>query len=61
MAVNCFKQALHLRGAITKKHGVNIVGVTKVRNVDARTSLNPWVALQGSIPNPVNNVADDGR
>ncbi len=49
MAVNCFKQALHLHVAVTQKH--NIVGVSEVRNMDAGTNLNPWVAK-----NPVDSL-----
>ncbi len=59
MAFNFLKQALHLPVAITQKH--NIVGVSEVRNVDARTNLNPWVALQSSTKNPVDNLVEEGR
>ncbi len=43
MAVNCFKQALHLHVTVTQSK--NIVSVSEVKNVEFRNNLNPWAAL----------------
>ncbi len=59
MAFNFLKQALHLPVAITQKH--NIVGLSEARNVDARTNLNLWVALQSLTKNLVDNLVEEGR
>ncbi len=45
MAVNGFKQALHLPVSITQEHNIDVV--SEVGNVDIRTNLNPWIAMQG--------------
>ncbi len=58
MVVNCFKQALYLPEGVTQKG--HIVGVSEVRNVDVRTNLNYWVALQGLTDTLVGNVVEEG-
>ncbi len=57
--VNCFRQVLHLSVVVAQEH--DIVGISKARNVDARTNLNAWVALQGFTKNPAGNVVEEGR
>ncbi len=59
LVVNCFRQVLHLLVVVAQGH--DIVGISKVRNVDVRTILNPWVALQGLTKNPAGNVVEEGR
>ncbi len=59
LVFNCFRQVLHLSVIVAQGH--DIVGITKARNVNVRTNLNPWVALQGLTKNPAGNVVEEGR
>ncbi len=43
VAVNCFKQALHLPVIVAQEQ--NIIAESEIRYMDVRYKLNPWVAL----------------
>ncbi len=61
MAINGFKQALHLPVAVATTQEHSIFGISEARCVVVRINIDPWVALQGSTKDPIENVVDGGR
>ncbi len=55
---NASKPALYLSVATDQDH--DIVGISKVRYMNIRTNLKPWVALQCLTKNPIDNVVEEG-
>ncbi len=58
MAINSFKQALHL--AVAAAEDYDVVGIGEVRHMDGSPNLNPWVILQSLAKNPVDYVIQEG-
>ncbi len=54
MIDNCFNQALRIHVGVSQEH--NFIGICDVTYMGVRTNMNPPVALQGLIKNPVDNV-----
>ncbi len=59
MAINSFKQAVHL--AVATAEYYNVVGIGEVGHMDVSSNLNPWVILWSLAKNPVDYVIEEGR
>ncbi len=54
VAINKFKQALHLAVAAAEFH--DFVSIGEVGHTDVGSNVNPWVMLQSLAKNPVGRV-----
>ncbi len=59
MAVNSFKQVLHL--PVTAAQDYDTVGIDEVGHMAVGSNLNPWAALQDLTKNLVDTTIEEGR